>query len=61
MAKTITLDGAVYRVVEKPGHTTIYKRYGPGPFTDKQVWSSRRHGLKVGSTYARVLAAADAR
>ena len=54
----VVLDGGVYRVVEKPTHTVIYKRYGSGPFRDSIVWNSRSGLLKVGSIFARVLAAA---
>jgi hypothetical protein len=61
MSKRVELDGVVFRVVEKPGYTIIYRRRGTGPFTDSPVWSSRKDKLKVGSTYARVLAVADAR
>jgi hypothetical protein len=56
----ITVDEGVYRVVEKPTHTVIYRRYGRGPYRDVLVWSSRNRLLKVGTIFARVLVAAKA-
>ena len=54
-----TVDGRVFRIVEKPTHTVIYKTYGKGPFYENVAWNSRHDTLKLGSVFARALVAAQ--
>ena len=62
----IEIEGDHYRVVEKPTHTVVYKRYGKGPFREAMIWNSRAEkgshyyragSLAVNGAIAKVLAA----
>lgn len=56
----VLVDGHTYRVTRRPNGLIIYKMYPRGiHFKDSIVWDSRKNRMpQVGSTMARVLAAA---
>ena len=58
--QTLELDGFTWKIVEKPTHTAIYKTYFHNGFgRSVMVWNSKKRPTpRIGSTLARVLAAA---